>query len=427
MNNISNIDSISQQYNPYLNKIVSSIGFSLDNPWTQVFSLLVLVIIALLIDLYVTKIILKAVEKFTKKSKVKWDDILFQRNNVLHLCHLIAPFLIYLIITITITQKHWAATLLTKISLVYIIISIALFINSFLTSIYEVIHNRPIFKDKPLKGILQIFIIIVWIIATIIIISILAEESPAKLLATLGASAAIILLIFKDTITGLVSGVQLAGNDMVAVGDWISVPQHNADGVVIEITLHTIKVQNWDNTISTVPPSALVNGSFQNWKGMTSSGGRRVKRSINIDMNSVKFCNKEDLEKYEKYDLLKNYIEEKEKELKIYNENKKRDTSIKGNGRRQTNLGIFRAYLTEYLKNSTIVNHNLTWMVRQLQPTEKGLPIEVYFFSKNKDWVKYEGIQADLFDHILAIIPEFDLNVYQEVSGKDLKDLISKK
>jgi miniconductance mechanosensitive channel len=239
------------------------------------------------------------------------------------------------------------------------------------------------------------------------------------LLTGLGASAAILMLVFKDSIMGFVSGIQLSANKMLKVGDWIAMPKYNADGTVIEVTLNTVKVRNWDNTIITIPPYALVSDSFQNWRGMQESGGRRVKRSVNIDMNSVKFCTPEMLEKYRKIHLLRDYINITEDVVKKYNEDNSIDNSVLVNGRRQTNLGVFRAYLTQYLKNLPEVNQELTCMVRQLQPTDHGIPVELYFFSAIKEWVIYEGVQADVFDHVLAIIPEFDLSVFQSPSGAD--------
>jgi miniconductance mechanosensitive channel len=231
------------------------------------------------------------------------------------------------------------------------------------------------------------------------------------------------MLVFKDSIMGFVSGVQLSANDMLKVGDWITMPKYGADGIVIEVTLNTVKVRNFDNTITTIPPYLLVSDSFQNWRGMRESGGRRVKRSINIDMTSVRFCTPEMLEKYRKIQLLKDYIEQTEAVVEAYNKENGIDNEVLVNGRRQTNLGVFRAYLTAYLKSLPVVNTELNCMVRHLQPTDHGLPVELYFFSTIKDWIPYEGVQADVFDHVLAIIPEFDLRVFQSPSGADLRRL----
>ena len=267
-------------------------------------------------------------------------------------------------------------------------------------------------------------VFVVPLVGGIVVVGELIGRDPLSLLAGLGASAAILMLVFKDSIMGFVSGVQLSANDMLKVGDWIEMPKYGANGTVIEVTLNTVKVRNWDNTITTIPPYLLVSDSFQNWRGMRESGGRRVKRSINIDMTSVRFCTPEMLAKYRKIQLLKDYVEQTEEVIEKYNVENGIDNSILVNGRRQTNLGVFRAYLTAYLKSLPDVNQELTCMVRQLQPTDRGIPIELYFFCALKDWVPYEGVQADVFDHVLAIIPEFDLQVFQSPSGRDFQRIL---
>ena len=263
--------------------------------------------------------------------------------------------------------------------------------------------------------------VVLFSVGVILLISILINESPSTIFTGIGASAAILMLVFKDTILGFVAGIQLSANDMLRVDDWISMPKYGADGTVIEITLNTVKVKNFDNTISTIPPYALISESFQNWRGMRESPGRRIKRSINLDMNSVKFCTPEMLEKYRKISLLAGYIDDTENKLQTYNQTNQIDNTILVNGRRQTNLGVFRAYLQRYLESLPEVNKEMICMVRHLQPTEKGIPMELYFFSSIKDWVIYETIQADVFDHVLAVIPEFDLQIFQELSGSDVR------
>ena len=295
------------------------------------------------------------------------------------------------------------------------------FINASLNLIHEIYSKKESLKNKPLKGFIQIIQVITFFIGMILIVSVAIDKSPVSLFAGLGASAAILMLVFKDTILGFVAGIQLSANNMLRAGDWITMNKYGADGTVIEVTLNAVKVRNFDNTITTIPPYALVSDAFQNWRGMQESFGRRVKRSINIDMNSVCFCTPEMLEKFRKIALLTDYIDNKEDELHRYNEEHHIDSSVLVNGRRQTNLGVFRAYLQRYLSNLPTVSKELTCMVRHLQPTEKGIPIELYFFSANKDWIIYEGVQADVFDHVLAVIPEFGLNVFQDISGNDLR------
>jgi miniconductance mechanosensitive channel len=241
----------------------------------------------------------------------------------------------------------------------------------------------------------------------------------------MGAMAAVLMLVFRDSILGLVAGVQLSANRMVKVGDWISMPSHHADGTVMEITLNTVKVRNWDKTISTIPTYAMVSDSFINWRGMEESGGRRIARAINIDLRSVKFCTPEMLEKFRKIHHLKDYIDQRQKEIEEYNRKHNVDESLPVNGRRMTNLGVFRKYLENYISNHPKIHKGMTLIIRHLEPTEKGLPIQIYAFSKEVEWAKYESVQADIFDHILAIIPLFELRVFQNPGGEDLKEIIN--
>ena len=398
--------------------ISPSLADSLD----QFIAFALVLVIAFLADAVCRHILLKIVAHLVRKTKATWDDIVFDHKVMVHLSRMVAPVIIYIFVPVAFAEAG-SVTLdfIQRICFIYIVITFLSFINSFLKAVYTVYSAKEQLRDRPLKGMLQTVQVILWFVGAIVIVSILINESPVSLLAGLGASAAILMLVFKDSIMGFVSGVQLSANDMLKVGDWIAMPKYGADGTVIEVTLNTVKVRNWDNTIVTIPPYLLVSDSFQNWRGMRESGGRRVKRSINIDMTSVKFCTPEMLAKYRKIQLLKDYVDRTEKVVEEYNKEHNIDNSVLVNGRRQTNLGVFRAYLTNYLKSLPTVNQELTCMVRQLQPTETGIPLELYFFSANKVWVAYEGIQADVFDHVLAIIPEFDLQVFQNPSGADLR------
>jgi miniconductance mechanosensitive channel len=286
----------------------------------------------------------------------------------------------------------------------------------------DIYLTTPFAATRSIKGYIQLAMILVYFIAGIFIIAAVFHQSPLVLLGGLSAIAAVLLLIFKDTILGLVASIQLSANKMLKPGDWIEVPKHNANGTVVDISLNTVKVQNGDKTISTIPTYSLIADSFINWSGMEESDGRRIKRSINIDMKSVRFCDEQMLEKYRQFRLISNYVVEKEKEISDYNKNLGIENDLVPNGRRQTNLGIFRKYLEEYLKNNPKINQDMTLLVRHLQPAETGLPIEVYLFSKDKQLNEYEGIQADIFDHILAVIPEFDLRVFQSPSGDIIND-----
>lgn len=407
----------------------SLVSMGVDATWANKadnWIVLILIIgVALLSNVICRHIILRAVAKLVKRTKATWDDVVFDHKVMIHISRMVAPILIYIAIPIAFPEHAQSGLLdfLRRICLIYIIAVFLRFISVFLAAIYHVYSEREQFKDRPLKGLLQTAQVTIFFIGAIVIVSILINKSPTVLLTGLGASAAILMLVFRDTILGFVSGIQLSANNMLKVGDWIAMPKYGADGTVIEVTLNTVKVRNWDNTITTIPPYLLVSDSFQNWQGMRESGGRRVKRSINIDMSSVRFCTPEMLAKYRKIQLLKDYIDKTEKVVEIYNKEHHIDNSILVNGRRQTNLGVFRAYLNSYLKSLPTINQELTCMVRQLQPTETGIPLELYFFSAIKDWVPYEEVQADVFDHVLAIIPEFGLRVFQNPSGEDLREL----
>nr|WP_321438651.1 mechanosensitive ion channel domain-containing protein [uncultured Bacteroides sp.] len=379
--------------------------------------------IAFLADYVCRLILLKVVKKIVTKTKATWDDIIFDEKVMTKLCHIVAPVLIYFFFPIAFPKSSELYTLILKTTEIYIIAVAMRFVVTFCTAVYIVYNENEKYHDRPLKGLLQTVQVIVFFIGGILIVSLLFDKSPASLLAGLGASAAILIFVFKDSIMGFVSGIQLSANNMLRPGDWITMPKYNADGIVIEVTLNTVKVRNWDNTITTLPPYALVSDSFQNWRGMHESGGRRVKRSINIDMNSVKFCTPEMLEKFQKIALLKDYIEETEEELKAYNQECGVGDSVLVNGRRQTNLGVFRAYLERYLRSLSSVNKDMTLMVRYLQPTEKGIPLELYFFTFSKEVAVYEEVQADVMDHVLAVVSEFDLAVFQNPTGTDFRSM----
>lgn len=390
----------------------------------QLIAFLLVLVVAFTADLICRKILLRLVSHWIGRTKATWDDIVFDKKVMTRLSRMVAPVIIYLLVPVAFAETNsQVLAFLLRVCYIYILLSFFSFINSFFKAVYLVYSEKEQFKDRPLKGLLQTFQISLWVIGGIVVVGNLIGESPLSLLAGLGASAAVLMLIFKDSIMGFVSGVQLSANDMLKVGDWIAMPKYGADGTVIEVTLNTVKVRNWDNTITTIPPYLLVSDSFQNWRGMQESGGRRVKRSINIDMNSVKFCTPQMLEKYRKIQLLKEYVEQTEEILVAYNAEHHIDNTVLVNGRRQTNLGVFRAYLTAYLKSLPTVNTELKCMVRQLQPTDHGIPMELYFFSNIKEWVPYEGVQADVFDHVLAIIPEFDLRVFQSPSGADFQQM----
>ena len=389
-----------------------------------VFALLLLV--AFGVDFICRFILLRVVAAVVKRTRATWDDILFDRSVLVHLSRMVAP----LVLSVTLPMafagvESVALTLVQRICDVFILVTFLSFVNALLKAIYTVYSSKEQLRNRPLKGLLQTAQVALWFVGGIVIIATLLNKDALSLLAGLGASAAVLMLVFKDSIMGVVSGVQLSANDMLKVGDWIAMPKFGADGTVIEVTLNTVKVRNWDNTITTIPPYLLVSDSFQNWRGMQESGGRRVKRSVNIDMNSVRFCTPQMLDKYRRIKLLADYIDQTEQVIKEYNAAQEIDNSVLVNGRRQTNLGVFRAYLNAYLRNLPGVRNDMTLLVRHLQPTDHGIPIELYFFTRTTQWALYEQIQADVFDHLLAIVPEFDLRVFQSPTGADLKNVKS--
>lgn len=383
----------------------------------------IILIIAILSDIVARKLILGSITHIVKKTSTTWDDIIYEKKVFNRLSHL-APAIILLYSTRFVLGEYETITNLIQVLIkIYMIIISLLVAVSFLKAIAEIYQTLSISKDKPIKGYIQVVQIILYTVALILILSLILGKSPTVLLTGIGALAAVLILVFKDTILGFVASIQLSANNMLRIGDWISLPSHNADGTVTEITLNTVKVQNWDKTITTIPTYALVSESFGNWRGMEESGGRRIKRHINIDMRSVKFCSPEMLEKFKRIIYLRDYIEEKQKEIEQYNIDNDIDESIVVNGRRMTNLGTFRKYLEMYLKNHPMIHNDMTFLVRHLQPNEKGIPIEIYVFSKDQKWANYESIQADIFDHILAVIPEFELSVFQNPSGDDILSL----
>jgi miniconductance mechanosensitive channel len=381
--------------------------------------------LAILADIITRRVIITGIKRFASKTRSQLDDVLVERGFFRKVAHVVPGLLIYFTAGFIFSDYPVLGDIINRLALTYIILIILLSVDSFINALHQIYLTKPVSEGRPIKGYIQVVKIIIYFIAIILIIASLLKESPKALLTGLGAMAAVLMLVFKDTILGFVASVQLSANKMVAPGDWIEMPSHNADGTVIDITLNTVKVQNWDKTIATIPTYALVSESFRNWKGMEESGGRRIKRSINIDMNSVRFVDDQLAEKFKKIHLLKDYVVNREKEIQKYNEENKIDGSILVNGRRMTNLGTFRKYIEEYLHRHPKIHDDMTFLVRQLQPDERGLPIEIYVFSNDQAWANYEAIQADIFDHILAVIPEFDLRVFQNPSGRDFQNIVS--
>ena len=406
--------------------VLRELGFSVETAdvWDRWVVLGFIVAIAFVSDFVCRQLLLRVVKRIVARTKATWDDILFEDRVLRRLCHIVPPVLIYFLLPLAFPPESGMVAFVLKLLLIYVIAVVLRFVNAFLKALHYVADQKEELQGKPLKGLMQTGQVIAFFVCIILIISILIDKSPARLLAGLGASAAILMLVFKDSIMGLVSGIQLTANDMLHVGDWISMSKYGVNGRVTEVTLNTVKVRNWDNTIVTVPPYLLISDSFQNWRPMQDSGGRRVMRSVNIDMNSVRFCTPEMLDRFRKIRLLKDYIDETERLIAESNEQAGVENDPEPvNGLHQTNLGVFRAYLERYLRSLAGINQEMMLMVRQLQPTEKGLPVELYFFSKVTEWTVYEKVQADVFDHVLAVIPEFGLRVFQNPAGSDVRDL----
>lgn len=350
-------------------------------------------------DFISKKIVIPIVQRFTKATRNKWDDILLNNATVINLCRLVPGIIASFVLPFILEENSSILIFSLKLCKAYVaIVGVSLLCTIF-TSLYKLSHEAEKTKDHTLKGVFQMLKIVVICIGIIIVVSIFFDKDPSNLLAGLGASAAILMLVFKDSILGLVAGVQLSANDMLRPGDWITMPKYEADGFVIDVTLTTVKVQNWDKTITTIPPYALVSDSFQNWRGMFSSGGRRIKRSIYIDSNSVTFCDGELRE-----NLIKKGLIEAEDE------------------RKQVNLTLFREWLEKWLHNHPAINKDMIILVRQLQPCAHGIPLELYFFSSDTAWIAYEHLQAEIFEYLFAILPEYGLKAFQSPAGTDFHD-----
>lgn len=380
-------------------------------------------IISIIADFITKNIILVVIKRVVKKTKNSWDDILLEKKVFHKLSHFVPVIIVYYSVNIAFPDSEIAINLIKKASLIYLVVVLTMVVNSFLNGLND-IYDLTIGEKKgtSIKSYIQVVKIIAFIIAAISALSILLNKEVGYFITGLGAMTAVLLLIFKDSILGLVGGIQLTTNDMVRIGDWISMPARNADGVVTEVSLNTVKVQNWDKTISTIPTYALVSETFHNWRGMEEAEGRRIKRSIRLDMTSVNFCSIEMLERLSKFDLLTDYIKSKSKEIDKINKSKNIDTTIPVNGLKMTNIGVFRVYLEQYLKANEKINKEMTLLVRQLEPTDTGIPMEIYAFSKIKAWAEFEQVQSDIFDHVLAVIPEFELRVFQSPTGNDFRE-----
>lgn len=384
--------------------------------------ILFVILLCALGNILARRLVLNIVSKIIKKNtnkKISWINQMLD-NRVFHrLAYLLSP----LIISFFIDYFPKYQVLMQRGIQVYVVLVMILIVDSVLSAFDDIYVNYEISKTRPMKGIIQVTKIVVFIIGGIISMAALIGESPVIILGGISALTAVFMLVFQNTILGFVAGIQLTSNDMIRIGDWIEVPKYDANGTVIELSLLTVKVQNFDYTITSIPANALASDSFKNWRGMQDSGGRRIMRAIYIDVNSIRFCTEEMIEHFKKIEFIKDYITTKQVEIMEYNRNKNLDMSELSNGRRLTNIGVFRMYVTNYLKNHPGLRKDMTLMVRQLAPTSEGLPLEIYAFSNGTNWSDYENIQGDIFDHLFAVVKEFGLQIYQSPTGQDFSKI----
>jgi miniconductance mechanosensitive channel len=399
-------------------------GFGLSPPQNVIavrsLGVLGLIVLSIITHFITRRILLNVVARISKRTETDWDDILIQRKVFHRLSHLAPAIVFWITIPLVFEGAPRLISLAQRAVDIYVLLVGLIAVNGILNAANDIYLRYPVSQRVPIKSYLQVIQLVMSIAVGIFVISIAIEKEPWALLTGLGALTAILLLVFKDTILGFVAGIQLVANDMVRTGDWIEMPKYGADGDIAEITLNTVKVQNFDKTVTTIPTYALISDSFKNWRGMQESGGRRIKRSVFVDVSSICFCTPEMVEKFSKIERIKDYVQQKQAELAAFNREHHIDETVTVNGRRMTNIGTFRAYLVAYLRHHPKIHQEMTFLVRQLQPTDKGLPIEIYVFSDDSAWAKYEAIQADIFDHIFAAMSEFGLRPFQRPTGYDI-------
>lgn len=399
------------------------LGYGVDealvNPLSLVILIAVITILCIIANFITKQVIIRFIAHIVRKHKIKWGNILLERKVLRRLSHFVPAIIIYYFASTFPTYQKLIETL----ALTYIMIVAFSVINRLLSVFNDIYQTYEIAKTKPIKGYVQVAKIVIVIVGAILVIANLMGESPIILLSGIGALSAVFMLVFRDSLLGLVAGIQLSATEMVRMGDWIEVPNYGANGDIIDISLNTVAVRNFDQTVTMIPSYALISDSFINWRGMQESGGRRIKRALYIDTSSIQFCTDEMIEHYKKIHLLSDYILEREREIEEYNSINKIDRSNLVNGRAMTNVGVFRAYISEYLQHHPGIHQEKTLMVRQLAPSEHGLPIEIYAFANSIQWTIYETVQADIFDHLFAVAGEFGLRVFQNPAGSDFKAL----
>ena len=389
--------------------------------------LLTALVFLLIISFYVTKkFIIGYIYRVVEKSRIKWDDLLADHQVFNNLAHIVPAVFVRILAPSIFDDFGLVLPLVIKLTDIYLIVVGMTIVFAFLRVVEFAVSSLPEFKGKPLNSYFQLIRIILYIATGIVVLSEILNKSPFYFLSAFGAMTAILLLVFKDTILGLVASIQMSSNDMVKVGDWVEMPKFNADGDVIAINLNTVKVQNWDRTITTIPTYYFITDSFKNWRGMEQSGGRRIKRSIYIDIHSVKFVDSESRACLKEIHLIKEYLSIRQKEIEDYNTQNNINTSVLINGRRMTNIGVFRKYIEFYLKTHPQIRKDMTTMVRQLAPDNKGVPLEIYCFTNTTAWLEYETIQSDIFDHLFSSAKFFEIEIFQIPSGKDITSVVQR-
>lgn len=413
----------------YISKWLISIGIPEK---LSIYATNAIIIIGILFASFIVNLIAKFIffkigKKIIEKTQTKWDDVIYEKGVIKRFARILPALVIFIIIPILFQEGSNFGMFLRRCASAYMIWMGFFVLIALIDAGHYIYNTFEISRKKPIKGYLQILKIFLYIISGIFVITTILNKDPWGIIGGIGGFTAILLLIFKDSIMGLVASIKLSSSQMVRLGDWITVPGSGIDGDVIDISLHNVTVQNFDKTISTIPSYTLIGGAFKNWRGMSELGVRRIMRSINIDLHSIKICTNEMIEKFKKINLIEKHIQDKLTEINHYNNEKNVDQSLIINGKQLTNIGVFRAYLVEYLKKHPNINQNFSFLVRQLEPTETGLPIQIYVFSKIIAWAEYENVQSEIFEHIFAVIREFDLKVFQNPSGEDIIQALTNK
>ena len=406
-----------------IERLLGSLGLQ-DQPLLETLvAALALLVVAFVAHFITERILVRVVRRVTEKTLTSWDDELMRAHVFSRLANIVPAAIIYYGVLVIPHLPGTVDTVVQALAGATVALVLLLAFNSTLEVVSVIYERYSIARSRPIKGYLQVAKLVAYIVAAVVIISTLVNRSPLLLLSGLGAMTAVLMLVFKDTILSLVASIQITNTDMIRVGDWIEVPQHGADGDVIDISLYTVRVQNWDKTITAIPTHKFLTEAFKNWRSMPASGGRRIKRSLFIDESTIRFLSDAEVERFKEFALLKDYIARKEDEVREYNAALEGDADANVNARRLTNVGTFRAYVFNYLQHHQQINQDLTLLVRQRDPTPDGLPLEIYAFTSDTAWAAYEGIQSDVFDHVIAIVPEFGLRLYQSPSSADVRSV----